>query len=97
MTQFDDLDNMEQDAILDSISKRFDEYAELNIREIQTMNMDFSRLIHQELTLMRTEIQKLADIQLVQLDSHQLDKLQELNAERFAKLQFRNLPTAKEN
>lgn len=97
MTQFDDLDNMEQDAILDSISKRFDEYAELNFREIQTMHMDFSRLIHLELTLLRTEIQKLADIQLVQLDSHQLDKLQELNAERFAKLQFRNLPTAKEN
>lgn len=93
----DNLEDMEYQSVLNAVAKRFEDYEGLSLRELQTMNLDFTRQVHLELVAIKVHMERLVDVSLVQLDDQQFEKFRELNTERYAASKFQNLPTTEEN
>lgn len=93
----DNLEDLEYQSILNAVTKRFEDYEGLSLRELQTMNLDFTRQVHLELIEIKVHMERLVDVSLAQLDDQQFEKFRELNTERYAASKFRNLPTTEEN
>lgn len=93
----DSLEDMEFQSVLNAVTKRYEEYDQLSLRELQTMNLDFTRQIHLVLIEIKVHMRRLVDASLVQLDVQQFEKFQDLNTQRYVSSNFDNLPTTKEN
>lgn len=93
----DNLEDLEYQSVLNAVAKRFEDYEKLSLRELQTMNLDFTRQVHLELVVIKALMERLVDVSLVQLDDQQFEKFQDLNTQRYAALKFQNLPTTEEN
>lgn len=92
----DNLEDLEYQSVLNAVAKRYEDYERLSMRELLTMNLDFTRQVHLELVEIKVHMRRLVDVSLVQLDDQQFEKLQELNTQRYAASTFQNLPTTEE-
>lgn len=93
----DNLEDLEYQSVLNAVAKRYEDYEKLSMRELQTMNLDFTRQIHLVLIEIKVHMRRLVDASLVQLDDQQFEKFQDLNTQRYVSSNFDNLPTTKES
>lgn len=93
----DNLEDMGFQSVLNAVVKRFEDYEGLSMRELLTMNLDFTRQAHLELVVIKAHMERLVDVSLAQLDDQQFEKFRELDTERYAASKFQNLPTTEEN
>lgn len=93
----DNLESLEYATVLKEAAERFEEYDQLSMREIQSVQLDFLREAATEMKLLRVVMQGLLDATFAQMNDHQLARFREMVSERQVKHNFDNLPTTKEN